>query len=149
MGRVLNAFAKFNEQHGDIDFERALSPKTYKDLQEFADDYRLKLNAALDEVSRRKDAAYAGLRQKEWGEVEWYELLCPECGHETLVPDAEAQNGHICTYCGNTESEDIPEECTVCGERWPLVDMVVNSGPDRHGEYFRVCPNCQARWDKQ
>ena len=151
MGRVLNAFAKFNETHGDVDFHRSLRPATYDCLQEFADDYKLKLNSATDEVRRRREVAYAGLRPKEWGEVEWYELLCPECGHETFVPDAEAdtENAHICTFCGNTDSEEIPEECSVCGDKWPLMDMEMNSGPDEHGDYFRVCPNCQERWDKQ
>ncbi len=148
IGRILNAFAKFNDLHGDIDFKSVLSRDAYGRLQEFADDYRLKFNAAMDEVHSMRDAAYAGLRPKEWAEVEWYELLCSECGHETFVPDSASSTGHRCTFCGNTESEEIPEECSVCGDKWPVFDMEVNSGPDEHGEFFRVCPNCHARWQK-
>lgn len=142
MGRIIHSFYRFNEMHGIVDFKQIMNSSNYAALQEYTDDYKHKLNSAKDEVKALWDRAHEGLRMKEWGEANWHESTCPECDHETFVTDTNSATGFRCTFCGNTDSDEIPERCSLCQVEWPRWEMSGDLTPDENGEKHYICPNC-------
>ena len=141
VGRLIAAINEFDVQHADLKLGNLVDPVNVGTFDELAKTYRLQLQNATKAVEAAEKDAYKGLRHKEWGDVRFQIFTCPECDHDTLIPNGSSDTGYRCTFCENEESDEIEVSCGVCDSEWPSGEMLFE---DFHGFGLKifVCPRC-------
>ncbi len=135
IGRLMNSFHEFDEMNESIDLSNYISSGNYDTFHELAKTYTGRLAKAKAEVEAAQKAAYAGLRPKEYSSADFYVHACPECGHDTLIPNRDSTTGARCTFCNNEESEDIEVPCGICSV--PMANGLMEST----SEWGKICPH--------
>lgn len=134
IGRLMSAVVEFDQEHESIDLASYINSDQYDLFHELANTYEGRLKKAEEAVEQ----ALAGLDPKE-DNVSVYH--CYECDHDTMVPSEDSESGYKCTFCGNTESDDIEVDCGICGCKWPIWQMSCLDWADS-GHYDYYCPYC-------
>lgn len=137
IGRIVRGLAEFADIFSLMDLEAEIGKDNFHVYQEFADEYEASLAEAKRKVEEAKAAAYRGVRPKEYDEVFWDVLHCPDCEQLTMIPDADSDSGFKCIFCENEESEEIEVDCDICGQAWPNGEMTA-----WEDTYDFVCPRC-------
>jgi hypothetical protein len=141
IGRLMKAIVIFDEEHENIDLSGHISNEHYEVFHTLAETYEGRLIKAKKEVEDAEKEAYRGVGPKEYGFVKFAIYHCYECDHETMIPNEDSSTGYKCTFCGNEESDEIEEECTMCGSAWPRSEMSCMEWTDE-GDYENLCPVC-------
>ncbi|MGA9852635.1 MAG: hypothetical protein WBR15_06860 [Gammaproteobacteria bacterium] len=141
IGRLVKAAHDFNVTHKGIDLTSVINQAQYDIFNELAQTYEYRLKQALQKVEAAKIDAYKRVRCKEWEFVNFHIYTCDSCGNETLIPSGDSATGYRCTFCGGEESEEIEEDCGVCGDKWP-VGMMAFEDWTGSGESLYVYPRC-------
>lgn len=139
LGRLMRAVTEFNETNSFVDLEEHVDEEVLEVFEGLASTYAARLRAAMKQVEDSREAAYRGVRQREWQEVAWAVYLCDECGHETMIPDKSSATGFRCAFCENTESGAIEVVCGICGGVWSKDEMWYTDWVD-DGRYEYICP---------
>jgi tetratricopeptide (TPR) repeat protein len=142
VGRLIAAINSFDEAHAELGIGELVDPVNSGLFDELANTYRAGLKKALAEVEVKREMAFAGLRHKYWSTVEFAVFNCPNCEHDTFITNAESETGFECTFCGNSDSDEIDAYCDVCENQWTAGDLT--TVPDYHGDgqKVNVCPRC-------
>lgn len=135
VGRLIHALHQFDQLNAKIDLGRLVSSENYRVFEELALSYAERVQRAEEAAAQAEKDAYKGYRHKEYMLVNFKRYNCPDCGHNTLISNADSPTGCRCTFCENEESEDIEVECDICGSEFPISDM--HEDPD----IGYICPH--------
>lgn len=115
VGRLVKTVYEFNESHHAINLDEYLDADTYNSFHELAKSYEFKIKKAVEEADSAQKEAFRGVRPKEYMDVKFQRLECPECSQNTLISNDESSTGYQCTFCENDDSEEIEVDCGICG----------------------------------
>ncbi|HMB57201.1 MAG TPA: hypothetical protein VKM35_08315 [Arenimonas sp.] len=146
VGRLVKSIHDFGVANEEDNLAKLIEADQFEVFNELAQTYEHRLKEALEKVEVATKEAYKGYRQKEYGLVDFTVLSCPSCDNETMIPDADADSGYTCQFCGETESDEIEEYCEVCGDGWPKGEMLyIDWAGD--GQMVYICPRHSGAYD--
>ena len=148
VGRLIFAVHRFDADHKKIGLSQFIDNGNYEAFNQLAITYEERLRLAIEAVQTAETEAYRGLRHKEFGLANFNVYRCDECGHDTLIPNANSSTFYRCTFCSNEESDEIEVQCGVCDDEWTMGDMGYMDYHD-DGRKIYVCPRCAGDPDYQ
>lgn len=101
-----------------------------------------KMEALIEVKNYERQMENEIIRNKGYLDYNHEVLDCPECDLRTMIPNDDSYTGYRCTYCKNEESEEIEENCTICGKNWQNGDLI-QIPIDDEGHYELACPYCR------
>lgn len=112
LGRLFRSLVEFLDEYSELDLKASIPKDTWETFKVLSDEYEFRLRDAIKEADRIEDANYGDPSDPGPHTVR---LECPDCGNYTLVIDEASDTGFRCTLCDNTESDEIPASCDICG----------------------------------
>lgn len=123
LGRIVRRADEFADCFSLFGLADQVGPENTELFEQLADDYENRIREARLEVKEKTYQAFRGVRHKFHDQVGWNVYECPECCEDTLIPHQESGTGYRCTLCDNEESDEIEDECDVCGAKAPGDEM--------------------------
>jgi DNA-directed RNA polymerase subunit RPC12/RpoP len=141
MGRLFRSVMDFIDNYTNLDVESNIPTHAISTFQVLSDEYELLVHDAIakaEEIERETPSDYQD------PEADPIVLECGECGHNTLAMDDDSETGYKCTFCNNTESDEIPAACSSCGAKTIAGELY--SWQDEQGNPERRCYYCSGRY---
>lgn len=135
IGRLVRGIDEFSDLFSLFSLREKVSEESYNTYSVLVDEYEHQMAEALIDIKEAREKAYKGYRPKEWGLVQWEELICDSCGNRTMIENEESSSGYKCAFCGEEESGEIPCCCDSCGDIWTTDEM--HTFLDE-----KICPRC-------
>ncbi|ALM54062.1 hypothetical protein [Halomonas huangheensis] len=144
IGRIFRSVLEFFEFVGILNLESYVPAELSDTFRALSDEYEEKLQRATRAVENAESEAFSGYRLKEYDQVSWRKLNCPDCGNSLMIPNEDSDTGYKCEFCGNEDSDEIPVYCTMCGCEGVADDMVT-WWDDEHGNLENRCYYCSGQ----
>ena len=144
IGRLTRAAIEFLDIFSLLNLEEVIGKENFHVFEVLADEYSQLLSEAVREVRQQEAQTFRGVRPKHYAFIEWNVFTCPECTHNTLIPNEESSTGYRCTFCQNEESGEIEVPCDCCGATAPSDEMSTWKMDDGTFEYR--CYFCSGRY---
>lgn len=144
IGRIFKSLLEFLEFFTDVELEDYIPDELSKTFKILSDEYEQKLHEAIKEAEEVEEAAYKGVRLKEYSLVEFTRYDCPECDNPTMIPNGDSSTGYKCTFCGNEDSSEILVSCDCCGAEYPEDEMQCWDMDD--GTFENRCYYCSGQY---
>lgn len=123
IGRLVRGIVEFLDIFDLLNLEREIGKDRFHIFEMLANEYTQLLREATREVKEQESETFKGVRPKHYALMEWNVYACPECNHNTMIPNRESSTGYACTFCKNEESGEIEVPCDCCGAPAPSDEM--------------------------
>lgn len=122
IGRLVRGIEDFIDMFSLFDLRAKINDAEAEIFDKLSDEFKQMLAEAEQDVKDAKDQAFR-VRPKEMCFVDWCVYECPQCEHNTMIPNDDSSTGYKCTYCENEESDEIELTCDCCGVKFHQDDL--------------------------
>lgn len=123
LGRIFRSLLEFLELFSDLSLEDLIPENLLRSFKLLSNEYERRRQDAINEAQLREHNAYACVKPKYRGDVNFNRYTCPDCNSPTMIPDDDSSSGYRCLFCENEESCEIPVNCDACGVEYTTDEM--------------------------
>jgi hypothetical protein len=114
IGRIFRSVLEFLDAYGAVDVEKQIPDETKDIFKVLSDEYQFKLHDALKKADEVEKENPQDPFDSDAGPIR---MECEACGNNTMVVNKESGTGYRCTFCENEDGDDLPANCSNCGQR--------------------------------
>lgn len=132
IGRIFRSVLEFLDAYGAVDVEKQIPDGTKAIFKVLSDEYQFKLHDALkkaDEVEQENP------QDPSDPDASPIRMECEACGNNTMVIHEESRTGYRCTFCENENGDDLPANCSICGQLSTVGELETWEDDDERTEH--------------